>query len=60
MSYQITAYGDHQFDLKYEDDKLLELIEKYILEKKSQGNMYFTYYTLCRYIMLKAMLIYTT
>lgn len=54
MSYQITVYGDHQFDLKYEDKELLEIIEKYICDKKTHGEMYFTYYTLCRFILYKA------
>jgi len=54
MSYQITAYGDHQFDLKYKDEKLLEIIENYICDKKTHGEMYFTYYTLCRFILYKA------
>lgn len=54
MSYQITAYGDHQFDLKYKDEKLLEIIENYICDKKTHGEMYFTYYTLCRFILYRA------
>ena len=54
MSYQITAYGDHQFDLKYKDEKLLEIIKNYICDKKTHGEMYFTYYTLCRFILYRA------
>lgn len=54
MSYQITAYGDHQFDLKYEDEELRGIINGYIRNKKAHGDMYFTYYTLCRNILYKA------
>jgi len=54
MSYQITAYGDHQFNLKYEDNELLGVINNYICNKKAHGDMYFTYYTLCRSILYKA------
>lgn len=51
MSYQITAYGEHHFGLKYKDGELLEIIKKYICDKKEHGEMYFTYYTLCRFIL---------
>lgn len=54
MSYQITVYGDRRFDLKYKDEKLLEIIKDYICEKRGRGEMYFTYYTLCRHILCKA------
>lgn len=54
MSYQITAYGDHHFGLKYNDEELLKIIGKYICDKKEHGEMYFTYYTLCRFILNEA------
>lgn len=54
MSYQITVYGNHQFNLKYEDPELAKIMEEYICNKKAKGEMYFTYFTLCKSILYKA------
>ena len=54
MQYRITRYGDSSFDLAYQDEEMMELIAKYIEQRKKSGVMYFTYYTLCRHILNKA------
>ena len=50
MYYRVTKYGDTQFSLNYNYEKLMELIKEYIKHKKESGESYFTYYSLCKYL----------
>lgn len=54
MMYRITRYGDFSFDLAYDDNEILAMIEDFIKKKRESGVMYFTYYTLCRHILIRA------
>ena len=50
MYYRVTKYGDTQFSLKYEDEKLMGIIKDYIKQKKDSDENYFTYYSLCKFL----------
>lgn len=51
MSIQITVFGESHFELKYTDKEVRDKIESYIQELKAKDRNYFTYYTLCKWIL---------
>lgn len=52
--FTITKYGDSNFNLKYDDSQLLDIITGYIQKKIAAGEDYFTYFTLCKTVLKKA------
>lgn len=54
VSYTVTQYGESRFGLKYEDEELKSIINAFIQLQRKVKDYYFTYYTLCRHIMLLA------
>ena len=54
MDIKITVYGSHPFSLAYEDAEIKQYIKNYILYRKKSGQMYFTYFTLCKLILDQA------
>lgn len=51
MSIQITVFGESHFELEYTDEEIRQKIDGYILDLKSKDRYYFTYYTLCKWIL---------
>ena len=54
VNYSITQFGEAQFGLHYSDEDLIEIINSFIQKKKEEHSDYFTYYTLCKYILTMA------
>ena len=54
VSYTVTQYGESRFGLQYEDEELKSVINAFIQAQRKEKDYYFTYYTLCRHIMLLA------
>lgn len=54
VSYNVTQYGESRFGLKYNDEELTGIIDSFIKKQKSQDIDYFTYYTLCKFILITA------
>ena len=51
VSYSVTQYGESRFGLNYSDEKLKGIIGAFIEKQRSDKKYYFTYYTLCRYVL---------
>ena len=51
MAIQITVFGESHFELKYSDEDLKQKIDGYIQDLKSKEEYYFTYYTICKWIL---------
>lgn len=51
MSIQITVFGESHFELKYSDEEIKQKIDGYIQDLKRKDRYYFTYYTLCKWIL---------
>ena len=54
VNYSVTQYGESRFGLKYNDDELSSIIDSFIKKQREQDIDYFTYFTLCRYILVTA------
>lgn len=54
VNYSVTQYGESRFGLKYKDEELSGIIEDFIQKQKSREINYFTYFTLCKYILIQA------
>lgn len=54
MAIQITVFGESHFELKYSDEDVRQKIEGYIQDLKSKERYYFTYYTICKWILEEA------
>lgn len=54
VNYTITQYGETKFGLQYSDEELLGVINLFVQKKKEEKADYFTYYTLCKYILILA------
>lgn len=54
VSYSVTRYGESRFGLKYSDEELKGIISSFIQKQRSQDIDYFTYFTLCKYILQSA------
>lgn len=51
MSIQITVFGESHFELKYSDEEVKQKIDGYIQDLKLKNIDYFTYYTLCKWLL---------
>ena len=51
VNYNVTQYGEAQFGLHYSDEQLIIVIEKFITKQKELKMYFFTYYTLCKYVL---------
>lgn len=54
FNYSVIQYGESKFGLRYNDEDLKGIVDAYIKKQKSQDIYYFTYFTLCKYILLEA------
>lgn len=54
MAIQITVFGESHFELKYTDEDIRNIIDRYIQDLKSREKYYFTYYTICKWILDEA------
>lgn len=54
VSYSVTQYGESQFGLRYSDEELSDIIGTFIKKQKSMDIDYFTYYTLCKHVLVYA------
>lgn len=52
--FSITKYGDADFNLRYADEELLDIIRNYIKKRIDAQEDYFTYFTLCKSILKTA------
>lgn len=54
IRYSVTQFGVYRFELQYKDEELKGIIDSFINSQKDNKSTYFTYYTLCRHIMMQA------
>lgn len=54
VSYSVTQYGETQFGLRYDDEALKIIIDSFIQTKRDEKTYFFTYYSLCRHILMLA------
>lgn len=51
VNYSVTQYGEARFGLNYNDEELTCVIDSFIQNKKNNKDDYFTYFTLCKFVL---------